>query len=482
MTAPPPRPRLVVYSALAPMAVCVAITCGCAVDLGPERRPVVQSCDNSRMEWVARFGDASGQLAGGASHDGQGGAYLTGAFQGAIDLGSGKMVSAGAHDFYLARIDANGDGVWSRRFGDAGDQLTAGRVAATSEGGVILARRFTGTVDFGDGERVADGEDGFVSRYDATGEHRWTRVFGGQNAQTAHSIAVDALDATFVVGSFREDLLFEGEQLARSHGMLDAFVAKLDSEGALEWLVTYGGSEDDFGNAVAATGDGVVFGGQVHGSASLTLAPASTPGPGGPSSRPDPAGPGPSENGTAFLVRLADDGRQQVWSTLFPGDDGHKLTSVLPLASGDLMVGGHGRPEGFGGGPPETSFFARVSGELGAVHEHVSLPHFYFQSTTIDPDGEMLVAGGTYADYFGDGQHEHHGDIDGVVTKLDSDFLPRWVVGFGSVGFEDARGIAVTPASGAIVQGHFADSIDIDGCPVLHSAGGTDIVLGKARP
>jgi hypothetical protein len=99
--------------------------------------------------WSKRFGDATLQAGVSAALDGIGNALVTGYFNGAVDFGGGPLASAGGGDFFVAKLDPAGQPLWSKRYGDASYQYWIGRVAADSFGNVLLTGSFEGSVDFG---------------------------------------------------------------------------------------------------------------------------------------------------------------------------------------------------------------------------------------------------------------------------------------------------------------------------------------------
>lgn len=66
-----------------------------------------------------------------------------------IDFGGGRLTSAGGQDVFIAKLDAKGDHVWSRRFGDGAEQIVGG--LATVGDRLLAAGYFAGTLDLGTG-------------------------------------------------------------------------------------------------------------------------------------------------------------------------------------------------------------------------------------------------------------------------------------------------------------------------------------------
>lgn len=189
--------------------------------------------------WSRRFGDADYQFASGVAIDGAGNAAVTGAFYGSIDFGDGAFSSAGDLDIFLAKLGTGGELLWSRRFGDAAQQLTA-RVAADALGNIVLAGGFEGSVDFGGGQLAsAGGSDIFAARFGTGGEHLWSARFGDASWQNALGVAVDAAGGAVITGILRGSADFGGGQLA-SAGDGDIFVARLGPGGDHRWSRRFG--------------------------------------------------------------------------------------------------------------------------------------------------------------------------------------------------------------------------------------------------
>src|SRR5262249_37306681 len=67
--------------------------------------------------WSKRFGDENGQIVTNLALDATGRIALMGVFLGNLDFGLGAMVSAGATDIFMARLDGAGAPIWNQRFG-----------------------------------------------------------------------------------------------------------------------------------------------------------------------------------------------------------------------------------------------------------------------------------------------------------------------------------------------------------------------------
>ncbi|MBI4703197.1 MAG: hypothetical protein HY744_18935, partial [Deltaproteobacteria bacterium] len=200
--------------------------------------------------WSKRFGGPALDDGFGVAADADGNVLLTGTFMGTVDFGGGPLVSADSFDAFVLKFDSNGNHVWSKRFGGPNwDWGTALGVDGT--GNVLLTGAFQGAIDFGGGPLAAAGDwDIFVAKLDPNGNHVWSKRFGGPAFDMPRSISLDAGGNLLLAGEFEKALDFGGGPLL-SAGDRDVFVAKLDPNGNHVWSKRFGGSGSDGAESVA---------------------------------------------------------------------------------------------------------------------------------------------------------------------------------------------------------------------------------------
>ena len=175
--------------------------------------------------WSKRFGGTSFDFGTSVAVDSAGNVLVTGEFNGTADFGGGGLTSAGNTDIFVAKYDAAGNHLWSKRFG--GTNYDYGySVAVDSAGKVLVTGYFSGTADFGGGGLTSAGQfDIFVAKYDAAANHLWSKRFGEAGSDAGNSVAVDSGGNVLVTGSFEDTVDFGGGGLT-SAGFADIFVAK----------------------------------------------------------------------------------------------------------------------------------------------------------------------------------------------------------------------------------------------------------------
>jgi hypothetical protein len=102
----------------------------------------------------------------------------------------------------------------------------------------------------------------------------WVDTLGGAGSDNAWDIAVDNDNNVYVAGSYTADAgtmidldPTSGVDNHMAKGKLDPFLIKLDSSGAYQWCINWGGAEDDYAAAVAVDTDYVYVVGAYQGTA-----------------------------------------------------------------------------------------------------------------------------------------------------------------------------------------------------------------------
>jgi hypothetical protein len=162
---------------------------------------------------------------------------------GYILAGNTKSFGAGGYDVWLVKTDANGDTLWTRPYGGS-DEDQGKSVQQTTDGGYIVAGW---TRSFGAGLY-----DVWILKTDANGDTLWTRAYGGDGPDYAHSVQ-QTTDGGYIVGGYTASFG------AGDHDFIyvyDFWLLKTDANGDTLWARTYGGDQMELGLCVQQTTDG----------------------------------------------------------------------------------------------------------------------------------------------------------------------------------------------------------------------------------
>ncbi len=156
---------------------------------------------------------------------------------GYIIAGRSESFSAdGRYDFWVLRLDAQGNVLWQKSYGGSGNE-GAHEIHQTADSGFIVAGY---TYSFSAGE-----SDTWVLKLDGAGEIVWQKAYGGSDDEDAFSIRQTADGGYIVAGS-----------TGPLGGVIDAWVLKLDDLGGIIWQKSFGGAGEELAFVVQQTTDG----------------------------------------------------------------------------------------------------------------------------------------------------------------------------------------------------------------------------------
>ncbi len=275
-----PFPLVIPVRARALLALCLVASgspgCGDLLGFGSYQAvcgPEIGAAPGGRR-WAARFGDGAAQRALGVAVDAEGAVLVAGSFAGTLDTGGDPLESLGAQDAFVVKLAADGQPLWSRRFGGPGYQ-SATRIAAGAGGHTVVAGRFNGQIELCGVTRASDDEadtdgsalddegkddldkDVFVVELDAEGECVWSASFGSFGDQGVTGLALGQDGSIFLAGSFLGSLdLGKPCPHLESQTGTDVFVARLGSGGTCQWTrqLDFGGADVAEGLSVDASG------------------------------------------------------------------------------------------------------------------------------------------------------------------------------------------------------------------------------------
>lgn len=222
----------------------------------------------SNWIWVKTAGGANVDAGYGIAIDSNGNCYVTGYFQGTSSFGGTSLVSNGASDIFICKLDTNGNWLWAK---SAGGETTdiAYCISTDAVGNCYAAGYYSGTATFGENSHTSNGyNDIFVAKIDTNGNWLWTNTAGGASTDIAYGISATADGSCFVTGSFMEFATM-GDAILTSSGYSDIFIAKLDTNSDWLWAISAGGTGSDTGSGIATDLEGNCF---VTGSFSGTAA------------------------------------------------------------------------------------------------------------------------------------------------------------------------------------------------------------------
>ena len=387
------------------------------------------------LKWGSSYGGANVDELRGIAADSEGNNYITGTFFLTVDFDPGADVfevsSEGETDFFVLKLDSDGNFVWCKTFGGAGFDASFG-LNCDFEDNIVLSGSFTQTVDFDPGPGVVEltsvdeTEDAFILKLDADGNFLWVKSFGIAAPEFGNQVTTDISGNIYTTGKYFATVDFDpGPAVfnlsADGFDDPDIYILKLDSDGDFVWAATINGDEDETANAIHVDESGDVYlCGEFEGS------PDFDPGVAVFSLTSESLFNG-------FVEKLDADGNF-VWAYQIGMDDYASALTLLTDSDGNVYTSG-----------------------------------YFFGTADFDPGAETL-------DYTSSGLQ------DVFIQKVDDSGNLIWARTFGNS--MDQRGIAlgIDESNEIYLTGRFVGTMDADpgaGEVNLSSNGGTDIFFQK---
>jgi hypothetical protein len=305
-------------------------------------------------QWHTFTGSDSDDYGHGVGLDGSGNVYVTG-YSEATWGKSPLNAHAGGYDAFAAKLNSNGALQWNTFMGSASADYGYG-IAVDSSGNLHV----TGKSEIAWGSSPvnahAGGWDAFVARLNTSGALQWNTFMGNSNTQEGWGIALDGGGNVYVTGlSFYS----WGSPVNAHAGVRNAFAAKLNSSGARLWHTFMGGPDSDDGYGIALDGSGNIY---VVGRSIATWGSPVNPHAGG-------------GDFDAFAAKLNNSGTL-LWSTFMGSTSGDQGWGIASSDRGDVYVTGESyatwgspvNPHAGGGYPDAFAAKLKATGGLGWMH------------------------------------------------------------------------------------------------------------------
>lgn len=222
---------------------------------------VMELDPTQNLVWINQIGGIGRDAQFGLTVDDLGNIYTTGGFSSTVDFDPGigvyNQTCTQDNDLFVQKLDASGNFVWARQvtsldlFGySAGFDLEL-----DNAGNILVVGSFAGDADFDVGpgvdilgsHRVPNdpfpAPDVVVLKLENDGDYIWAKHIGGEHTDHAFTLELDASGNVYVLGTFFSVADFDpgpDSLILNSVSDNDLFLEKLDGNGDLLWVQTFG--------------------------------------------------------------------------------------------------------------------------------------------------------------------------------------------------------------------------------------------------
>jgi hypothetical protein len=206
-------------------------------------------------QWATYYGGSGTDFGNSISTDGIGNIYLTGSTTSTVNIASGghqNSYSGGPiyGDGFLVKFNSAGLRLWATYYGGFGTDI--GLFCTTDINGNIF---MTGATDSpvaiatnGVHQSSFSGSiDAFIVKFNTSGTRLWSTYYGGTNYDYGYGCSFDSFGNIYFTGmtASTSNMAASGHQNIYGGGIFDAFLAKFNSFGILQWGTYYGGPAEE---------------------------------------------------------------------------------------------------------------------------------------------------------------------------------------------------------------------------------------------
>ncbi len=239
------------------------------------------------LQWATYYGGGGTDLGNGIAVDLSGNIYMagqTGSPTGMSTTGTYQPVKSGSFDAFVVKFNPAGVRQWGTYLGSSLSDWANG-ITVDLSGNVMITgvtASTSGIASTGAYQTVYGGgnNDAFIAKFDNAGSLTWSTYFGGSGQDNSFGIAIDLNGNLLVTGSTNSasGIASTGAYQttrASTGTVYDAYVAKFNASGSMQWATYFGGTLADEAQGIIADGSGnLIIAGHTGSAAGIATAAA----------------------------------------------------------------------------------------------------------------------------------------------------------------------------------------------------------------
>ncbi|MDF7821808.1 SBBP repeat-containing protein [Runella sp. MFBS21] len=421
--------------------------------------------------------------------DASGNVYISGTYSSSIVFGISSIGVAGGKDVFISKFNSNGDLAWVQRITGDGDEESGDMVIDVNGDIYITGQVSTNAGFFNTPADVSSGNvarktingitDAFVAKYNRDGVLQWSKTYGANSPEGGTALALHN-SGIYLTGVFGATSTKIGDITLQALGTLgksDIFIAKLNYNGDATWAVSAGGFENDFPSNLAVDSEGNAY---ITGNFSSPATFRSYSG----------ASTTYTSNTTPdiFVVKYNANGNLMAF---------HSANSGTPVYGSDIKISGGGLyiTGNIGGTQYGNNAidYRGGGGDIFLAKYNINTLNLEWIKTAggsgFDGANEMIIdnigniyVSGLFSDncLFETSTARTLGDTDAFIAQYDANGNFKFVRSLGSSGSDGVRSITINTAGTQLfLTGFYSATLFSNGTTLLPHSGGYDIFIAK---
>jgi hypothetical protein len=222
------------------------------------------------LGWASYFGGTDDEYGYAIACDPAGNVYIAGSATSSshiASVGAYQTTYGGLGDAFLAKFNSSGVLQWATYFGGSGIDQANG-IACDSTGNVYITGLTNSLSDIASSGAYQTSKggsgtdhDAFLAKFNSSGSLQWATYFGGSGDDEGDAVTCDTSGNVYITGmtSSTSNIAGSGSYQTSMGGAEDVFIAKFNTSGQVQWSTYYGGLYGEQGNSIACSASGNIF-------------------------------------------------------------------------------------------------------------------------------------------------------------------------------------------------------------------------------
>jgi hypothetical protein len=393
-------------------------------------------------QWDKTYGGSDNDYARSMIKTSDGGCLL-GGWSVSSSSGDKTEASRGSADYWIVKIDNNGNKVWDKTLGGSGTDYHGLSMLQTNDNGFIVGGFSNSSISGDKSENLRGDADYWIIKIDNNGNKIWDKTFGGVGRDELVGI-VQTNDGGYLLGGWSSSNV-GWEKSQNSKGGKDYWIIKIDNNGNKIWDKTLGGGSDDELNAIIPITNGFLLGGSSY----------------------SPISGDKTQNNKGnydyWIVKIDNDGNK-IWDKTFGGNLEDKFHSMVSSPDNTYLLSGYSTSSisedkseasrGF-----EDYWIIKIDNNGNKIWDRTfgstqaDLPTAI--TSVYDNNQGYIIGGRSAAPISGDKTQDSKGSNDYWLVRVASDGNKLWDAVIGSGGNDLITGI-VSSGNGDFILGGYS--------------------------
>ena len=287
---------------------------------------VIKYTKNGEIDWISHIGGNSSTLIDEIVTTNDNG-FLVSLITSSSNINiDGNSIYGSSNRLLLIKYDSNGNFQWSKQLA-TGSFSDINSITQNSNGEYLITGEYSSNLQLSNGQSIykQGSNDGIVIKCDSNGDINFVKTYGGSEYDVVNSAAT-TVDGGIVVGGYFEsdNLYLDGGYNLENKGSSDGFIIKYDKNGNIVWAKSIGSIGSDSIDMVLVRDDGkIIAGGDFYNSIDLGNGINITS----------------TGNSDIMLIQFSDNGEVEL-SKVIGGNSSDTIAKMKSTRDGGILIAG----------------------------------------------------------------------------------------------------------------------------------------------